>query len=105
MDTIISEPNTEVKTFELPVAINNENLISICTIEKVEISFNMSCIVNNHCPSDNLDIKVEKESYYDNKCINKNTIYFEIQENLQTTTLKAGYTHKYLVMIIHMNLQ
>ena len=94
MDTIISEPITEVKPFELPITINNEHLISICTIEKDSISFNMSCIVNNYCPSGNFDIKVEKESYYDSKLINKNTIYFEIPENLQTTTLKAGYITK-----------
>jgi len=105
MNTFISEPNTEVNTFELPVTIKIEHLICICTLKKDFISFNMSFIVNNYCLSDNLDIKVEKESYYDSKLINKNTIYFDIPENLETITLKTAISQKYLVIIIHIYLQ
>ena len=53
----------------------------------------MTCNIQNYCPNDNIDIKIEKNGYY-NCDIKYNTIYINILNDIQTSTLNAGYIVK-----------
>lgn len=49
----------------------------------------------NYCPTENIDIKIEKNQYYPNiPSLSQNSIYIDIPIEIESTTLKIGYIKK-----------
>ena len=71
--------------------MNENQSDSQCLIKANEITFDMECIIEDFCPSDNFDIIYEYEDFYQND--NHITIYID-NSYITTTTLKAGYLVK-----------
>ena len=96
VNTTIYAPIKNVAYFNLPAKINdNDNKEIRCQIQPNAKIFKMYCVINNYCPTENIDIKIEKYNF--NKkfpSLNLNTININITENITSTTLKIGYLKK-----------
>ena len=92
INTTINRPIAIPFSFNLKVSINNEVKLSKCNIFSDISLFNMSCLIIDYCPEDNIDIIVEKENYF--FFIDGSSIYLDTSNDIDTTTLTAGYIKK-----------
>ena len=94
-NTDISKSLSNQIEVNIPLIINGEtNIDSLCQIDQEVTKFNMSCIINDYCPENNIDIKIEEMHITDINAISPNSLYININSEIQTSTLNLGYLKK-----------
>ena len=94
IDTKISKSLSNQISVNIPLKINGKLNNSICKIVENMAIFNMSCKINDYCPENNIDIKIEKMHMTDIDIISPDSLYINISSEIQTSTLNFGYLKK-----------
>ena len=95
INTEITNSLSRSKSIQIPIIVNKEqSMQSICEIKQNEIKFNMTCTLENYCPNDNIDIKIESLKISNKDIINPNTLYINIPSEKETSTLNVGNLEK-----------
>ena len=95
IDTNISKSLQNQIQINIPLIINGQtNKNGSCQIVQDITKFNMSCLINEYCPDNNIDIKIEAKHITDIDIINPDSIYINIDSEKQTSTLNLGYLKK-----------